>query len=327
MSRTQWIRSAAALAFVALVLTAVPTADAACSALKQFGQYNFFDNPGNYGYIRFGAGESSPTGGPTAHAGSFWQLGNRSSNGDGCPINAVQADGGWIQYFGGGGHYLAGNLTSGCIQGCPLTELVVTVLDKIDGEDAARFAVLRTEERILRGIQFDMSPNQGPGGEQWPVDVFAADIPKPRVTASSRSGSTVNVDIAFDDIVAGYYDGGRGTDPYAVITGYQLYTQTVLKTDPAPPRDSTSGWALAQTVATGAGGSSLPGFGVDCSDPNTIVLLAVGLEIDGYSTEYVGAAQSVECDPNLADPKAPRFRLVERPDKPGRSGRTIAPRR
>lgn len=312
MKRKLALMAAAAIAFA---MVASPAA-ANCLFANQFKQ---FSGDGIYGYIAFGAGESDPGGTfSNAHRGKFWLLGSGGNNGASCDPNSQAGANpapGWLTWYFY--WYLNGDLTNGCVAGCPSDgDMAIIVEDEIDGGANARFAVLVPNYRPTRGIQYDMSPGTSPNQDQnWPQFVNAVDLPRPRVTSSSRNGTTVDLNISFDDVFGGYYDGDRGTNPGDVITGINLYQQTRQKADAAPGRDSADGWSLATTVANG-GSTAL---GVDCSDPTTLVHLAAGLQLaDGFTSDLVSAATVVECDPTLADPKAPRFKIVDRPDKPGR---------
>lgn len=288
------------VAVIVVASASVSTLTASCLFANQFKQFN---GGGDYGYLRFGAGESSPDGDlANSHSGSFWLLGNRANNGDACDPNteagADPADG-WLSHYPSGpypgGWYLNGDLTSGCVQGCPANgDMVIVVEDKINGEESARFAVFRPEYDPLRAIQYDMTPHSG--GGNWPVDVLARDLPRPVVTASDRASDVVTLDLSVADIAEAHYDGEKGKDPYQAITAYTLMSQTVSQLSPDPPRDRSAGWSTLQIAPTGLGGSSFAGIAVDCSDPNTSVFLAIGLELDNdYLTRYVSRPTIIDC--------------------------------
>jgi hypothetical protein len=289
---------------VALAVTLVPTAEAGCGFLQTIAQFNV---TGSYGYVRFGPGQSDPTGeGTNAHAGTYWQLGNRANNADACGADQ------WTGFYGD--WYINANTSSGCVTNCiggiggQTNEAVVVLMDQINGGASVNILVARVPEEITRAVQFDMTPAGGSQGTTWPIDLAAAPMPSPRVTVSSRVADTVNLDLAFDSVAGFFYDGGRGTDPSAVITGYTIHTLTLAKPAADPGRARAQWGPALETVPLTA--AVRPAFPVNCSDPGSEVWVAAGLMIDGYETEYLSAPTRVECDANLANPN---FKLIDRP--------------
>ena len=290
---------------LALAVTLVPTAEAGCGFLQTIAQFN---GTGSYGYVRFGPGQSAPAGGAHSHAGPYWEpLGLRGDNADACGADD------WLLFFGD--WYINANTSKGCVTNCINGNAVVVAMDQINSGADANIVVAVVPEETTRAVQFDMTPSGGSNGTVWPVDMNAAPIPAARVTSSARAGSNVNVDLAFDDVAGFFYDGGAGVAPNSVITGYTLYTQTLSKPATDPGRAASNWGAVVETVDAVAGGSTRLGFPVDCSNPDTEVWVAAGLVIDGYDTEYLSAPTRIECNANLADPK---FKLIDRPSRPGK---------
>jgi hypothetical protein len=291
---------------LALAVALVPTAEAGCGFLQNIQTYN---GTGSYGYVRFGPDQSDPTNtGTNAHAGTYWELGLRADNADACGPDQWTRFGTFDDNFDD--WYIYANTSAGCVTNCINTEAVVVLMDTTNSGAGVNIMVALVPEETTRPIQFDLTPGPGGGsnGTTWPVDLNAAPMPRPRVTASSRTADTVNLDLAFDSVAGFFYDGGRGTDPSAVITGYTLHTRTLTKPAADPGRAASAWGAAVETVPLTA--AIRTAFPVNCSDPDSEVWVAAGLMIDGYETEYLSAPTRVECNATLADPT---FKLIDRP--------------
>jgi len=83
----------------------------------------------------------------------------------------------------------------------------------------------------------------------------------------------------------------------------------------ARPSNDLSGWTqVGGDFAAGGGPAS---DAADCSNTANDVWYGVGVVVDGQAPAFAASLVQVECDPNLADPSG-RFKLIDRPDKPGR---------
>ena len=108
------------------------------------------------------------------------------------------------------------------------------------------------------------------------------------MTSVDLVGSTITVDVDFDDIASGFQDGGTGKSPHATITDYRVCIREQSSTAPPPTRDASDGWDCPtspgpRSVATAPGGSALSGIELNCSDSTNVFYIATRLALDGGS--------------------------------------------
>jgi len=260
-----------------------------------------------YHYVFVGMDANTDSG---SIVGRFWQPGNRSGvNETGCPDSAwlvpfpPPADKFYIHEFFGS--------TACNNQGCPAGELIVLVQDVTTDGSGSKFTIGRVTETSGGELIWNLNRTL----DDWNL----VPIPRPRVTSSSRSGTNVIVDVAFDDVAAAYHENqvtGSGSDadvpnpatPHSTITKYRL----MKATGTSDPGRSPAAWTLVSSVATAPGGASLTGITLDCSNTAQDVFLATQLEFDNGQllSDYVSASTRIECDPNLAEPG--RFKLIDK---------------
>lgn len=262
-----------ALALV-IVGLAAPSASAACNPPKSLSTYNGVTGA----YVFFHT--TLPT--PTTLVGKVWDA---SGDHTGTCNDGNQT----FLYFGGPGD-IGVNLSLGeaCVPGCPTgtSTLQVTVGNAAGGTQTV---VNRVVETPAGGNNFDFSAE--PAG-----DLQMGDYPRPRATASNRSGSNVILNVGLDPS-AGLYKDGTGTD----ITGYNIVSASGA-TDPGP---SASAYTLRQFVAApGGAAGTASGITVDCSNiANDQWVAAQLVSATGGPSSSVGARTRVKCNPALANPK------------------------
>lgn len=273
----------------------------------------------DYNYLVFGTDSTSGGGAQDGAglAGKFWRLGSRATANEG-----TTATSDWVLTFAGA-WYIDGNWASlpgtvGCASGNPMA---IVVEDRTLDGSAGLFAAGAADSFVVCPREWDMSGDANFNCATRPTRTWAdwtgQPIPRPRVTGSSRVAPNVVLDLQFDDVASGFFNGGNGRSAYSVITGYVVKTQTLLKTAPAPGAANTAAWTAIANTATAAGGASIAGVSVNCADPNTFVYVATALQFDGGDqSSYVSQPTVVECDPTLADPD--RFKLIDKPSKPGK---------
>jgi hypothetical protein len=280
MKRNLWIGIVAA---TVVMFAAVSTTGAICIPPKLFSTYN--GNTGTYYYVQFGT-----TNDDNSTVGQFWQTGARAAANEGTCTSDQ-----WIivngYYPGTDSWYLNGDMGGlGCMNGCVSTDITVT-----GGHTTA-------------GTWFAASVGESGGVPAFDFTSLATNVvavdATPRVSSSSRSGDVVTVNFATPDLTGG-------------VTGdVVLGTATIYKIASAtrPSNDLATGWVAVADVAA-AGGTATDS--ADCADPNTNVWYGLGVTVEGEAPSFVSSLVEVECDPNLADPDD-RFRLIDRPSKPGR---------
>lgn len=279
MKRNLWIGIVAAV----VVAASISSAGAICSPPKLFSTYNAV--AGQYFYVQFGT-----TNDDNNTVGQFWQTGARTAGNEGT-CSADQ----WIivngYYPGTDSWYLNGDLGGlTCMVGCPSGDLTVT------GGHATS------------GTWFAASVGESGGVPAFDFTTLATNLvavdATPRVSSSSRSGDIVTVNFSTPDLTGGVY----GDLVLGTATIYKISSAT------RPSNDLGTGWVAVADVAASGGTAT---DGADCADPNTNVWYGLGVTVEGEAPSFVSSLVEVECDPNLADPDD-RFRLIDRPSKPGR---------
>jgi len=297
----------AAVAFVG----AVADVQAACNPARTF--YTLDQSSGNYRYLIFPAEADKVIGGGSL-IGRLWQPGDRAGHNEGgpngtggssavCPESAYILDGAGLP---SGNHGILGALGGNIIGadclniGCPPSGMVLLIQTKSSADDKAYYAVGRTDQNAGT-YNFAATTN-------WPV----TEMPRPRVTSSSRGPATVvTIGAQFDAP-----NGARGETGYAapvILSGYQI----VKFEGGADPGRAQGLWTpVGSPLAVQANGASVGGVAITCASTATDAYVATRLIFDNgqYSSDYVSASTRVECDPAVADP---RFKMIDR-SKSGR---------
>lgn len=295
------------IAGVLVLAGAVTNASAACNPTKDF-KLAFGSADHN---MVFPAGTNSVIGGGVLK-GRWWQAGNRgAANESGnCPEQTYLLDqgGGLITVFGQSGGDVLG--TGACLNfGCPAGAMVLLVQTLSTDGTRAYYAVGKVNEI---GGEFDF----GRGNVDWPV----VEIPRPRVTSSSRGGSTVTLNLSFDP-PAGAHGEADGFARSSILTGYQVVR---FEGSADPGRDSASWQNIGAVIPVTETGATLGGFGAVCGGTTDDVFIAMRPIFDGgqQAADYVGASTRIECNPASADP---RFKMIDR-TKSGRGTTRSNPR-
>ena len=265
---------AVVLVAVLCVLAALsaPPASGACSVPKLFGSFD--PATGETSYLLF-----SPDATETSVLTRFWQDG---STGTGSTRSFGESS--WLlSYFpaGPGVFYLNGD-ASLVDAGCP-RDALLTLAENDRGEEGGEFVLLRALENPAAAMAF----NYQPVGRRF----HAAAIPSPIVHGVTERGTTKVLRVSLPPVRAGVY----GPAAAAEVSGYQLL---------AVPADADPGSrraAYTATLGTASRGGLLGEVELDCSDPETIYYLAVGLSFDGdrVSSTLVSDAEAVACTPEV----------------------------
>ena len=224
---------------------------------------------------------------PGSVVGRFWQPGIRVSTNEGTCDETK-----WLTRcydcnlpHPGPVYYIDGVLGQmPCFSGCPSEDMIVLVQDRVP-YGGGLFAVGRVDE-IPGGVpRFDFS--------RIDTDWTLAPIPRPHITLSEVQGSTLHLDMTFDDPAPGYF-GLPNADPTETITAIYLLTFEGA----APPIHRAS-WTLVKgfTYLGGMTTGSVNIFSACPGNSEAIRFVATALELDGgqFVTDYVSDAVPVSC--------------------------------
>jgi len=305
------IMIALGIAGVIVVGGMVTDASAACNPTKDFKLA--FSDEGDF-WMNFPADANSDISGGVLK-GRFWKAGARGAANEGPPGACAESTylfsdaPGHITIFGqSGGEVLSGFcINDGCVDGAQIT-LIQTLSN--DGTKAY-YAVGKVNENPGGEFRYNR------GGTDWQV----TEVPRPRVTNSSRSGNTVNLNVAMNPPTGAHGEA----DAFArnsILTGYQLVRFEGL----ADPGRLPGAWTNLGSVIPVNESTDTPAVGVGavCAGTTQDVFVAMRPVYDGgaFSGDYVGASTRVECDPAVADP---RFKMIDR-SKSGRGDIRANPR-
>jgi hypothetical protein len=272
-----------------LVATMTPSASAACATPRIASTYNSV--LGTFIYWH-------PTAPGGTLTGQTWQLGNYAQWNDRLQGTSPACTGNL--YFNGAGDVGMQLGTNTCGTGCPSPGATLAYLAMDKGPGGTDMLLATIAEDNSRGVNWDysqLSVNQAGGL------LNMIRIPRPRVTASSRAGSTVNLQVAFDAISSGAFGPGGAS----AITGYKvLGKQSALD----PGHDSSTFVTTLATVTTSNGGpvAAVP-VAVDCTNTaqDQWIVTQLVIENGAVGSDAVSQATRVGCNPTLAEPK---FKIV-----------------
>jgi hypothetical protein len=267
------------LAVVLLAGVMAPMAFGACSPPKGMAQR--LGDGVNYYYVHGLRNDGS-------EVGLWWEPGNAAGANNGTKPLAE-----WVGIFPTYANewFLYDGELGGLTVGCPTGNMAVIITQ--DNGASASYAVLQATEATGQAFNFIHG------------DVFMQPLPKPGVTASSRVGTDVVVDLVIPNIEAGF--ASRDTvGAVNAVDGFVLFTAQGA-TDPGR---AVAAWTPLATNAYEGTDASVLGQVVDCSS-EVRTWLAVGLQGAGGGPAggHVGEAVFVECDPLLADP-GDKFDLI-----------------
>jgi hypothetical protein len=222
--------------------------------------------------------------------GQTWQLGAPGSWSTG-NCNTVDSGNGFpgFLYFSAGGINLHLDLGA-CGAGCPgpvgANTLAVLAMNRTPaGTD---FLLDTVAETPLAANNYDYS-TQGDHG--------LIPIPRPRVLASSRVGSSVNLNVGIDSISAGLIGPGAAT----AVTGFNLLS---APSTADPGRDSGA-YSPRASVPSSGGNAATSQISVDCTDitKDQFLVVQIVLENGTVLSSSVGGATRINCNPTMANPK------------------------
>ena len=289
---TKRIVFGAALALVIVGLMA-PSASASCANSKSVSTYNALTTVYTYW-------QTSLQGPGTTLVAKLWQPGGPDVTGTCNVRNSADGNRG-ILYFGltPGDIGLSVNLADVCVGGgaaaCANGQLAVMATVSKAGK--TEFLMSQAPETPGGNITYDFSTFSSPPH-------VMAGIPRPRVTASSRSGATVTANVTVDAANAAAYEG---TGP--LITGYNILS----KLSAADPGRLAVGYDAGPVLAASGGGPVTTSIPVDCSGSSPTLgrrWVVTQLVTANGPSPTVSEATQVACDPSLADPK---FKIIPKP--------------
>lgn len=288
-------------AAVVLAMLAAPAAEALCNPALNASDVS---RPGycDSRYVGFdGAGNPVGTANPNIN-GFMWDTDTPAAGNTGTYKDWVSGA------FGTGFWYFRANLGAAGVVGCPTDCLTVYVEN-----EATQEFILWTAPQAVGPVgcldnDFDFTGVDGGG-----FGITAPGVsPRPRVAASSRAGTDVNLTINVSDISAGVRSAACGGS----VTGLQLFSQQAA----TRPSSDPAGWTARDSFA----GSSINGAAltVDCTNTAVPQWVAVGIQVDGGAPQVLSQPIQVECDPNIADPPAVDINTQPRPGRDGRGKKT-----
>jgi len=286
-----------ALAVVAVAVVASGPVNAACNPTKEF-QLGYGDP--TYDLIFPALSDTAIQGGVIGHIwspGAFATTGDTSVPGNGCVdtywLYPPSAGGAMTIYGSNGGDLANPDIAGACdTVVCPSGALIVMVQTQALDGSKAYYTVGRISEGNTGAPLF----NYGLTGSDWTL----VPIPKPNVTASSRTAVDVTVDVALDPPGPAFHTSATDNFPATgSITSYQLVT---FGGGADPGRAASAGWlAAGAPIATTAPTAS--GRVLACP-AGTSIFLANRVIVDGVASDYVSESVRVSCA-NVATPGTP----------------------
>jgi hypothetical protein len=285
---TKRIVFGAALALVIVGLMA-PNASAVCPGSKGVSTYNGATGAFSYWH-------TSLTGPGTTLVAKVWQPGGADVTGT-CNTTANNTNHS-ILYFGAtvGDIGLSYDLSDACVQpqsACATGQ--VAVMATVQKGGLSEFLTTQAPETPGGNVTFDFSTF----GNHAMVG-----IPRPRITGSSRTGSTVNANVTIDAANTGAYEG---TGP--LVTGYNILS----KLSGSDPGRSAASYDAGPNVAASGGVQATTVVPVNCTGGSPSLSrqwVVTQLVTANGPSPTVSQATQVSCDPSLADPK---FKIVPKP--------------
>jgi hypothetical protein len=269
----------AAVALATVVMA--PAASAACASARSAKTYN--SGTGAYSYWHAPSGDTGGT-----LVGQTWQLGAPGtwSTGNCNSVDVGSPGGAGFIYFGAGGIGLNLDLAA-CGSGCPASGSTLAVVAQKKSGATTDFLVATVVETPGGAVNFDYS-TQG-NHEMIPM-------PRPRVTSSSRAGTTVNLNVQVPAISAGLY----GPNAANAVTGFNILSASSATN---PGRDAAA-YTLRSAITSPGGNAATGAVSVDCTNPNADQWVVTQLVLEGgVGSSAVSEATRVNCNPALADPK------------------------
>ena len=289
---TKRIVLGAAFALVIVGLTA-PSASAFCANSTTASTYN----PVSYAYTFW---HTSLTGPGRTLVGKLWTPGGQDVTGT-CNVQTPTSNP--FLYFGADPQNVGFSIdfANGCVGGtpgspCPGAQLAV--MATVSQGNKTEFLTTQVNQGSS-GVNYDFSGLTSP-----PHNMVA--IPRPRITSSSRVGSSVNAQVTIDPASLGAYDGSAG-----LITGYNILSK-LSGTDPGR---NASGYDAGPNVTAAGGGTASTGITVDCTGGSPSLnrrWVVTQLVTANGPSPTVSEATLVSCDGSLAEPPG-KYKIVPKP--------------
>jgi hypothetical protein len=263
----------------AIAVSMVPTASASCIPAKNASTYA----NGGQAYWH----SSIPGSDSSTLVGQTWQLGAPGTwNGAGGAVPCAD-----FLYFLPGNPNINLNLNlGGCGAGCPATGSTLAILAQNRGPVGTEFLLATVTEKLTGDTFYDYA-EQG--------DHNMVSLGRPRVASSSRTGTTVNLNVQIPALSGGLY----GPNAASAVTGYRILSQSSATN---PGRNAASFTTTLATVAA-PGGAAVPStpVTVDCSNiaNDQWIVAQLTFENGAVFSNAVSEATQVKCNPALADPK------------------------
>ena len=280
-------------AVLAMIVALAPSASAACIPDKSAYTYNFATGVSAYWF--------SP--GQGSIIGQYWQLGNFSGANSGGCLPGLPQQGLYYSPSIPNAIGLQASLGS-CGVGCPANGSTLVYVAQNVLPDHTDFIVGSVAETPAGAVNFDYSAL----GNQ---NMIA--MPRPRITSSSRDGTTVNFNVGVDATSAGAF-GSAGAN---VISGYKVLS---AQASSDPGRNATAyGNVVATFSVTGGAAAPAVAGSVNCTNTAQDQWLVTQVLFDNNtaSSAQVSAATRVGCNPALANPQ---FKIIDK--KPADKGLT-----
>jgi hypothetical protein len=280
----------AALALVIVGLIA-PSASASCPNSKSVSTYNPVTGAFNYWHTTL-------TGPGTTLVAKIWQPGGPDVTGT-CNTTAGNASNS-ILYFAvtPGDIGLNINISDACVGGTSATCATgqIAVMGTVTKGGQTEFLTTQAPETPGGGVTFDFSTF---GNHPF------VPMPRPRITSSTKVGTTVNANVTVDAASGGAYEGTAG-----LITGYNILSK-LSGTDPG--RNASAYDAGPQLTASSGGAASAP-VSVDCTGGSPSLSrrwVVTQLVTPNGPSPTVSAPTQVSCDGSLAEPPGGKYKIVK----------------
>lgn len=297
-----------ALAVLGAVILA-PAAHATCASDVSFGNFPTVGLCGGGSCYVVSPGQDTLA---SQNASFFWIIGKGSPTiGVGNDNGSYKADGTsgtkpWLIGPYSGGWQMNSGWSQGTTDGCGNVgdTMAGAFFDTSADGLNAYYAVSLALRVDGRGSQFDF----GAGN----ANIALQAIPKPTITATSRTGNAINVTVTWSNNTSAAFTPNEATSatPATAITGFSVYSREVPRGNAAPTDRTAGNWVSRATVAGAAANTA--SFTFTCNDvTGSNAYLALGVNFDsGFTSPVVGAASTrIECNPTLAEPGS-KFKIV-----------------
>jgi hypothetical protein len=319
-----FIKVSAILSVAALVVLALPAANATCGATssRSYGTYpSYFGGCDGLCEIT-----GLSTADPTQLESAWWKLNNgNSALGAGIDNGAHMDDstggtGAWIYGTGDGNNIIIGgggaNTDAGATDGCPDLDGPATpdTLIFYISDPTGKVAIISATQNGDNYFDVDGCPSCAN------TDVASVALPALQVQSSNKvDAANTSVTVAGPSLAqlsAAYRDNTNGLAPLAsVVTGYRVHGFVVPRNTTAPSdRRRSTGWTALTPAKVNIGSPAT--VNINCPT-NCDAYLGYSLVFDGATNAFETGSVSaqprlVQAGPTLAQPGDPDFRVIKR---------------